>query len=476
MSIGLRCPAKEVGKVKTMTVGEVYRAMGGRLQQGDEHLTVNRVCTDTRQVLPGDLFLALRGDNFDAHNFVNQAVTGGAGALVVSRKVTVPAHVPVIKVNDTLLALQALAAYHRRQYDIPVVGITGSSGKTTTKDMIASVLASSWPVLKTPGNFNNEIGLPLTLLDLAAEHRAAVVETAMRGPGQINALCQIARPTCAVITNIGTAHLERLGSVANIAQAKGELLEHIPADGFALLPGDSQPAREQARRCHGKVLFFGLEPGLDIYAQEVRREGDGNRFTVVMGDLRQEVYLPLPGRHNVQNALAAFGVGILLGLPPEQAAAGLAGVTLSAMRMDITEEIINCAPVTIVNDVYNANPDSTCAALQSLAEIAGGRRRTVAVLGDMLELGSGAVEGHRRVGAAAVQYQVAQLITVGPLSRETAQGAQAAGGVPDGTVSCPSNAEALEVLKNVLQTGDILLVKGSRGMHMEEIIKGLLKD
>jgi len=459
-----------------MKVGEVYRAMGGRLQQGDENLTVTRVSTDTRQVLPGDLFFALRGDNFDAHNFVDQAVAGGAGALVVSRDVQVPAQVPVIKVNDTLLGLQALAAYHRRQYNIPVVGITGSSGKTTTKDMIASVLASSWPVLKTKGNFNNEIGLPLTLLDLAEQHRAAVVEMAMRGPGEIHALCQIARPTCAVITNIGTAHLERLGSVANIAQAKGELLEHIPAEGFALLPGDSQLAREQARRCHGQVLFFGLEPGLDIYAQEVRREGAGNRFTVVMGDIRQEVYLPLPGQHNIQNALAAFGVGILLGVQPEQAAAGLAQVTLSAMRMDIKEATINGGAVTIINDVYNANPDSTCAALQSLAEIAGGRRRAVAVLGDMLELGSGAVDGHRRVGSAAVRHQVAQLITVGQLSRETAQGVQLAGGVPGGLVSCLSNAEALEVLKGVLQPGDVLLVKGSRGMQMEEIIQGLLKD
>jgi len=459
-----------------MKVGEVYRAMGGRLQQGDENLTVTRVSTDTRQVLPGDLFFALRGDNFDAHNFVDQAVAGGAGALVVSRDVQVPAQVPVIKVNDTLLGLQALAAYHRRQYNIPVVGITGSSGKTTTKDMIASVLASSWPVLKTKGNFNNEIGLPLTLLDLAEQHRAAVVEMAMRGPGEIHALCQIARPTCAVITNIGTAHLERLGSVANIAQAKGELLEHIPAEGFALLPGDSQLAREQARRCHGQVLFFGLEPGLDIYAQEVRREGAGNRFTVVMGDIRQEVYLPLPGQHNIQNALAAFGVGILLGVQPEQAAAGLAQVTLSAMRMDIKEATINGGAVTIINDVYNANPDSTCAALQSLAEIAGGRRRAVAVLGDMLELGSGAVDGHRRVGSAAVRHQVAQLITVGQLSWETAEGAQLAGGVPGGTVSCSSNAEALEVLKGVLQPGDVLLVKGSRGMQMEEIIQGLLKD
>jgi len=462
--------------VKTMTVGEVYRAIGGRLLHGDENVTVSRVCTDTRQVLPGDLFFALRGEKFDAHDFVDQAVAGGAGALVLNRYVDVPAKVPLIKVGDTLAGLQALAAYHRRQFAVPVVGITGSSGKTTTKDMVSAMLESCWPVLKTKGNFNNEIGLPLTLLEFSSKNKAAVVEMAMRGPGQINALCQIARPTCAVITNIGVAHLERLGSPANIARAKGELLEHIPVDGFALLPGDSQPAREQAPRCHGKVLFFGLDPGLDICASEVHREGSGNRFTIVMGDIRQEVYLPLPGRHNVQNALAAFGVGMMLGLNPVQAADGLSRVTLSEMRMDIADAIINGETVTIMNDVYNANPNSTCAALQSLEEIAAGTRRAVAVLGDMLELGTGAVKGHRRVGAAAVCHQVAQLVTVGQLSRETAQGAQLAGGVPGGIVCCQNNAEALDVLRSVLKSGDVLLVKGSRGMHMEEIIKDLLKN
>ncbi len=461
--------------MKTMTVGEVYRAIGGRLLQGDESVTVSRVCTDTRQVLPGDLFFALRGKNFDAHDFVDQALAGGASALVLSRDMDVPDRVPLIKISDTLTGLQALAAYHRRQFTVPVVGITGSSGKTTTKDMLTAVLESCWPVLKTQGNFNNEIGLPLTLLNLSSQHRAAVVEMAMRGSGEINALCRIARPTCAIITNIGVAHLERLGSPANIARAKGELLDHIPADGFALLPGDSQLAREQARRCYGKVLFFGLEPGLDIYARDVCRKGTGNFFTIVMGDIRQDVYLPLPGRHNVQNALAAFGVGIMLGLNSVQAAAGLSRVILSGMRMDIADTIINDGTITIMNDVYNANPDSTCAALQSLEEVTAGTRRAVAVLGDMLELGTGAVEGHRRVGAAAVRHQVAQLLTVGQLSRETVQGAQLAGGVTGGTVCCQNNAEALDVLRNVLKAGDVLLVKGSRGMHMEEIIKGLLK-
>ncbi|SFR14736.1 UDP-N-acetylmuramoyl-tripeptide--D-alanyl-D-alanine ligase [Desulfoscipio geothermicus] len=459
--------------MKTMTAGEVYRAIGGRLLQGDEGVEVARVCTDTRQIKPGDLFFALRGERFDAHDFIDRAVAGGAAAVVVSRAMDVDPRVPVIRVGDTLAGLQALAAYHRRWFTVPVVGITGSSGKTTTKDMVAAVLETRFPVLKTRGNFNNEIGLPLTLLDFSPEHGAGVVEMAMRGPGEINALCRLARPTCAVITNIGVAHLERLGSVENIARAKGELLEHISPDGFALLPGDSPHAGEQARRCHGRVLYFGLDEGLDIYARDIRREGAGNRFTVVMGDVSFEVHLPLPGRHNVQNALAAAGVGLLLGLTPAEVTAGLSRIALSGMRMDIMEG----NNYTIINDAYNANPDSTCAALQSLEELAAeDGRRAVAVLGDMLELGAGAVDGHRRVGAAAVRHGVALLVTVGELSRETAEGARRSGGTPGGVIDCNNKKEALQVLRRELRPGDVVLVKGSRGIRMEEIIEGLLKD
>lgn len=456
----------------TMTVGQVYRVIGGRLLQGDQGVTVARVATDTRQIQPGDLFFALRGERYDAHDFLHRAVANGAAALVVSRRVEVPPGVPVIVVGDTLAGLQALAAYVRRQFNVPVVGVTGSSGKTTTKDMVAAVLGSRFQVLKTQGNFNNEIGLPLTLLDFSPKHGAAVVEMGMRGPGEIDALCRLARPTCAIINQIGVAHLGRLGSVENIARAKGEMLDHISATGFALLPGDNPYARAQAGRCHGQVLFFGLDPGLDIYARDVCREGNGNRFTAVMGAVECDVNLPLPGRHNILNALPAVGAGLLFGLTPGEVAAGLARVTLSGMRT----EILHAGAYTIINDAYNANPDSACAALQALDEIAGANKRKVAVLGDMLELGAGAVDGHRRVGAAAVQHGVKLLITVGELSRETAAGARQAGGEPGGIMICAGNSEALELLHRELKTGDVVLVKGSRGMQMEQIVSDLLKD
>lgn len=458
--------------MKTMTVGEIYRAIGGRLWQGDEGVKVAHVSIDSRNIKQGNLFFALQGERFDAHDYVDQAVAGGASAIVVSRAVTVDSRVPVIGVKDTLSGLQALAAYHRRQFAVPVLGITGSSGKTTTKDMVAAVLESRWPVLKTIGNFNNEIGLPLTLLNFAPEHGAGVVEMAMRAPGEINALCQLARPTCAIITNIGTAHLERLGSLENIARAKGELLDHISPKGFALLPGDSSHAREQARRCYGKVFYYGLNPKFDIYARDLRQEGTGNRFTVVVGSTEFEVKLPLPGLHNVHNALAAAGAGFLLGLKPAEIVSGLTRVNLSGMRM----EIMDREKFTIINDAYNANPDSTCAAIQSLAEVAGGGRRPVAVLGDMLELGTGAVEGHRRVGAAAVQYGVELLVCVGELSRETAAGALKAGSSANNVIHCKDKKEALAVLQREIEEGDVILVKGSRGMRMEDIVKGLLND
>ncbi|MBC7325502.1 MAG: UDP-N-acetylmuramoyl-tripeptide--D-alanyl-D-alanine ligase, partial [Moorella sp. (in: Bacteria)] len=278
---------------------------------------------------------------------------------------------------------------NREHYAVPVVAVTGSSGKTTTKDMIAGVLSAAFPTLKTPGNLNNEIGLPLTLLELDGRHRAAVVEMAMRGPGEIDYLCRLARPTAGVITNIGEAHFERLGSLEKIAQAKGELLEHIDRAGFALLNAHSPHIREQAARCRGKVYFFGLAEGVDIRALNIRPEGRTTRFEVELPGARFEVHLPLPGRHNVLNALAAAGVGWALDLSVEQVKKGLERIALSGMRVEITEH----KGVTVINDAYNANPSSMRAALDVLAQVAGPRRK-IAVLGNMLELGELAGAGH----------------------------------------------------------------------------------
>ncbi len=453
-----------------LTLNKIAAVIGGKIIQGDREVILSAVSTDTRKIKKGDLFFALSGERYDAHSFLAQAVAAGAGGLVMSRQVVLPSDIPALMVDDTLAALQSLAAFNRERCRLPVIGITGSTGKTTTKDMVAAVLETRLHTLKTPGNFNNEIGLPLTLLDVDDSFDAVVVEMAMRGPGEIDDLCRIARPDGAIITNIGDTHLELLGTVSDIAAAKGEILEHIPPTGFALLNTGSPFIRREVGRCRGKVIFFGTEKTADIRAENIRPEGGGNRFDAVVNGVRHEFFLPVPGRHNVVNALAAIGVGLEMGLSFEEVARGLAGVVLTGMRL----EIVETASIKIINDAYNANPTSAKAALQVLMEAAGGRR-TVAVLGNMLELGRRAVEGPREVGESAAALGVDYLVTVGDLAAGIAEGA-AGGGLPGERIfRCPDNVVTAEALDGLLLDGDVVLVKGSRGMKMEEIVRYLLK-
>jgi len=455
--------------VKPVSLKEIAGVTGGKIIRGDPRSILKSVSTDTRMIKKGDLFFALSGERYDAHNFLEQAVAAGAGGLVVERGTEFPPGVPVIKVDGTLAALQALAAYHREKCAAAVIGITGSTGKTTTKDLVASVLEAGLPTFKTPGNLNNEIGLPLTLLAMDDNCKAAVVEMAMRGPGEIDLLCRIARPGGAVITNIGETHLELLGTVSNIAAAKGEILEHIPPEGFAILNAGSPYIHREAGRCRGKVVFFGTARPADLRAENITPEGGGSRFSVVIDGTSRAFYLPVPGRHNVLNALAAIGVGLEMGLDVEDITRGLAAVPLTGMRLEITE----AAGIKVINDAYNASPASTGAALQVLTETAG-RRRKVAVLGNMFELGSRAQPGHREVGELAAGLGVDFLLTVGSLAAEIAAGASDAGMPEQRVFRCQDNAGAVEILEQLLQEGDVVLVKGSRGMQMEQIVRHLL--
>ncbi|MBE3587804.1 MAG: UDP-N-acetylmuramoyl-tripeptide--D-alanyl-D-alanine ligase [Thermoanaerobacteraceae bacterium] len=457
--------------MKNMTVAEIAGILKGRLCQGDPEVRVGAVSIDSRRLASGQLFFALRGERHDGHDFIPAAVAAGAGGVVVDRLVTgIDPAVPVIQVANTLVALQELARYNRRAYRVPVIGVTGSSGKTSTKDLVAAALSRRMQVLKTTGNQNNEIGLPLTLLEMDDGHQAAVVEMAMRGPGEIAFLCDLARPTAGIITNIGEAHVERLGSVESIARAKGELLEAIPPEGFALLHRESPFMEREAARCRGRVYFFGFAEQAHVRALDIRPGGGGNRFKVRLPDGSEgDIYLPLPGRHNVLNALAAVGVAWALGVSLEDAARGLAAASLSPMRLEMVEK----NGITIINDAYNANPASTGAALQVLAEMGAGRR--IAVLGDMLELGREAFPGHRRVGAAVAAGAVDYLVTVGELGRIIATGAVEAGFPPGRVFAAASNTEAVDHLRPRLLPGDVVLVKGSRGMGMEQIVRELLE-
>jgi UDP-N-acetylmuramoyl-tripeptide--D-alanyl-D-alanine ligase len=456
--------------MRKYTAAEIAKAVSGELVQGSPETVFDCVSTDTRQIKDGDLFIALIGEKFDAHDFADQAVDSKAGGLVVSKRVDIDAwNGPIILVRDTLQAFQDLARFNRQNFAGLVVGVTGSNGKTTTKDLIASVLEQKFTTLKTQGNFNNEIGLPLTLLQLDDNYQAAVLEMGMRGLGEIDLLASIALPDGAVIINIGETHVERLGSVANIAKAKGEILDYIDEKGFAVLNGDDIMVRQQSGRCKGRIEFYGTGGAVRILAKNIKaKDGRGVGFWINTRLGEAEISLSIPGRHNVLNALAAVGVGIEAGLTLEEIKKGLESVKLISMRL----EIIEGKGLTIINDSYNANPASVKAALHILGDI-GVNRRKVAVLGEMYELGQRTVDGHREVGEEAAAGKVDILVTVGRLAEDIALGAIMTDNPPSEVVSVTTNAEAKKYLAKLIQSGDVVLVKGSRGMKMEEIVQGL---
>ncbi|MDT8901690.1 UDP-N-acetylmuramoyl-tripeptide--D-alanyl-D-alanine ligase [Anaeroselena agilis] len=445
------------------TVSQILEATGGTLVGAVHRQTFGGVSTDTRTIKRGDLFIALKGDNFDGHDFILRAVENGAAGVIVSgRETYVPEKTTAILVPDTLAALQDLARYHRRRFDIPVVGITGSNGKTTTKDMTAAVLSGRLRVLKTQANYNNDIGLPQTLLGLDAGHQAAVVEMGMRARGEISRLAAVAAPTVAVITNVGETHVEVLGSVENIAAAKGELVEALAADGVAILNADLPLVRAMQAKTAARVVLYGLGPEAGVRAENIVAGERATAFDCVHPGGHFSVTVPAVGKHNIYNALAAIAVGLELGLSPDEINAGLATFQASAMRLAIE----TLGPYTVINDAYNASPLSMQAAVETLGTVARGRK--VAVLGDMLELGELAAAAHSQVGEQLADNGVEVVVTVGEQARHIAAAALA-GGVKV-AVACEGHGEAAEALRKLLRPGDTVLVKGSRGMKMEKML------
>ncbi|MDR7865856.1 MAG: UDP-N-acetylmuramoyl-tripeptide--D-alanyl-D-alanine ligase [Sporomusaceae bacterium] len=445
------------------TVSQVLEATGGSLAGAAHRSAFNGVSTDTRTIKRGNLFVALKGENFDGHDFLLRAVdNGAAGVVVSSREAYVPEKTTAILVADTLAALQDIARYHRRRFTLPVIGITGSNGKTTTKDMTAAVLSGRLRVLKTQANYNNDIGLPQTLLGLTADHQAAVVEMGMRARGEISRLAAIAAPTVAVITNVGETHVEVLGSVENIAAAKGELVEAIAADGLVILNADIPIVKAMRAKTAARVVLYGLGPDADVRAENIASGERDTAFDCVHPGGRFPVSVPAVGKHNIYNALAAITVGLELGLGPGEINAGLATFQASAMRLAIE----NLGPYTVINDAYNASPLSMQAAIDTLGMVARGRK--VAVLGDMLELGELAAAAHSRVGELLADSGVQVVVTVGEAARNIAASALE-GGVKV-AVACAGHDEAAEALRKLLRSGDTVLVKGSRGMKMEKML------
>jgi len=448
------------------TVSEVCAATGGTIVT---MLTTRftGVSTDTRTIKPGNLFVALSGERFDGHDFIKQAVESGAAGVLINRNsFQVEDNITVIKVPDTLKAYQRLAAFHRNRFDIPVIAITGSNGKTTTKDLTAAVLSSRFHVLKTQANYNNEIGLPLTLLNLNDSYEVAVVEMGMRGIGEIRELAEIASPTVGVVTNVGETHIELLGSLDNIALAKAELVEAVAEQGLVVLNADNHYVRQMQDNAKARVIFYGVQQASDVRAENIHTNGQQTVFTCICRQGTFQAVIPAVGRHNVYNALAAISIGLELGLTFEEIKTGLNLFTASAMRLAI-EKI---GEYHIINDAYNASPLSMVAAIDTLVEVAKGR--SVAVLGDMLELGHIAVEAHQRIGSKLAACGVDIVITVGELARYIAYTAQEQGVTQ--AAACDNHSQARELLQKIIKPGDTILVKGSRGMQMEKILEMLM--
>ncbi len=451
------------------TLDDVVRASDARVLRrgrGDRFL---RVMTDTRALAPGDLFVALVGEQHDAHRFAADAVSAGATGLVVARPVELPSatDVTVLQVSDTLRALQDLAADLRRRVAPCVLAVTGSNGKTTTKEMLASILAHAGDparVRKTQGNLNNLIGVPLTLLGLAGDETHAVIEMGMNAPGEIRRLTEIADPDVGLITNVGPAHLEGLGSVEGVARAKGELFATMRPEATAIVNAEDPHVAPLGAAFPGRRIAFGA--GTAITAERVSCDARGTAaFRLRLEGDAIDVQLQIPGRHNVMNALAAAAAAWSVGVAPEAIRAGLGAATSVGNRMGV---ITIANGVTIVDDSYNANPASVAAALRSLAEAPASRR--IAVLGDMLELGTASAAQHRAVGTLAGRLGLAALYLHGDFAGETAAGA-AEGMARDAIHLGANHAAIAAALTADTRRGDWVLVKGSRGQRMEEVVR-----
>lgn len=458
-----------------LTASEIVKYSGGQLVEGDPDTAVYGFSIDSRSVKQGDFFVPLPGNRTDGHRYIGSALEkGAAGSFFVPGRWEYIANTKkaMVKVADCLEALQKVAFYYRDRFTAPVIGVTGSSGKTTTKDLIASVLQSAMPVLKTEGNLNNHIGLPLTLLKLNADYRAAVLEMGMSALGEIRFLSSLARPQVGIITNIGEAHLEFLGSVERVAEAKSELLENLSPDGVAILNGDDSWVRHISKKYHGKKVFYGLSSEADLYAYSIEQQERGTWFKVNLpGEGTYDFYIPLLGQNNVSNALAAIAVGRLFGISPRKIFESLLNPRLTEMRMEL---ITTSTGVKIINDVYNANPLSMRAALQILKDLPH-RGLKIAILGDMLELGAYAEEAHRKIGRFIAGGGIDYLITYGQLASYIVQEA-ATYGIPKSRVFHLTDKQSvIEIIDEISRSSNIeyILVKGSRSLKMEEITGAL---
>jgi UDP-N-acetylmuramoyl-tripeptide--D-alanyl-D-alanine ligase len=468
-----------------ITVKEILDPINGVLVSGVPETVLTGISTDSRTIGKGDLFWALNGETYDGHDFVQKALEKGACGVVVAGR-WVQSEYPgkdldanrsafpdraVISVEDTLKALGDLAAWWRRGYRVKVVGITGSSGKTTTKEMTAGILELGHRTLKNRGNFNNLIGLPLTLLQLDRAHEFAVLEMGMNHPGEIARLTDIADPDVGVILNVGMAHLEGVSDLDGVARAKTEMMERMSSEGLMILNGDDAPLMRRAALFSKSKMTFGLREGNDVRATSIENEGpEGTRFSLEYRDAAWPVRIRIPGMHHLKNALAAAAVALSLNEPEEHIIRGLAAFSAIRGRFEVMSL---AGGIRLVDDTYNANPASFGAAIESVGSLVEEGGRIIVGLGEMLELGDAAIHAHREAGRRIAAGGASWFFAMGPHARDMIEGAVAAGMPKDRLKIVETHDEMIQEIGHVMSKGDLILLKGSRRMQLEKVVEGL---
>lgn len=448
-----------------LKISEILKATGGKLLCGDETAVVRSFSTDSREIKSGTMFVPIKGERVDSHIYIKTVLETAAASFTQEENVSLPQDTskPVILVKNTVTALQKAAAYYRDQFSIPLIGITGSVGKTTSKEMIALALSSSFNVLKTAGNQNSQIGVPLTVCRLKKEHEAAVVEMGVSIPGEMERIAQVAKPSCAVLTNIGVSHIEFMKSRENIMEEKLHIADYIAVDGPLFVNGDDDLLSTLKGKLKKNVMTFGMGFDCDFRATQLRPADNGTYFTYEGKGEREQVYVPAAGMHNVRNALVSLAVARYFGVDMESAVRAIASYKAPAMR----QQFFKTENFTIIDDSYNASPDSVKGALDVLSD-SGTQGQKIAVLGDMKELGNKSKESHFEIGQYAAKKGIDFLICVGEMSKNTCLGFG-----DEKSMWLDSNEKVIGFLKAKLKRDDIVLIKGSRSGKLDEIVAAL---
>ena len=457
--------------MEALSVKDLLQATNGNLISGNELDEINNIAIDSRKAKLGDVFIAIIGENLDGHKFMQSALDNGCKTFIKNRSNSIKfesSDINLIEVDDTTIALGDIAKYYKEKFVIPYIGVTGSVGKTTTKDMIYAAISNNFDTLKNEGNFNNHIGVPLTLFNLNKKHECAIIEMGMSNFNEIEYLANIVNPNIGVISNIGLSHIENLGSQDGILKAKLEITTNFDENNILIVNGDDEYLSKVCKEdCNYNLKTFGFNSNNDVYCTEYIMSEDSINFKCIINGKEEAIFIPTVGKHNIYNAMAAILVGLTLGMKLEDIKLGLRGFTASKMRLDIFKK----DDLTIINDAYNASPDSMKAALDILGRY---EKRRVAILGDMFEMGEHSEYGHRLVGESSIN-NVDVLITVGDMSKFIGYEAKKLGLDSNNIYHFKTKELAIESLDSLINKDDAVLVKASRGMKLEEIVEYLSK-